>query len=152
MKDVSIYISTMGTIRPSTGYWGYVIGTMVNGEEKTVMDFGEEVEATLNILQLMALFRALGRMRKPSHITVYTDSDYLAGAINSNRLDIWAGNDWRTSKGKPVKNAEIWKEIWQQSMEHELEIKVVQNHPYKTWQQGELKKLAKEAKSLDFPQ
>ena len=151
MKDVNIYISVMGTIRPSTGYWAYVIGTMVKDEEKTVMDFGEEAEATLNILQLMALFRALGRMRKPSRITVYTDSQYLAGIINENRLDVWAGNGWNTSKGKPVKNAEIWKEIWQQSMEHELEIKAVESHPYRQWQQGEMKKLAKESKSLDFP-
>lgn len=151
MKEVSIYIDTMGTIRPSTGYWAYVIGTMVNDEEKTVMDFGEEVEATLNFLQLMALFRALERMRKPSHITVYTDRDYLAGVINGNYLDIWAGNGWNTSKGKPVKNAEIWKEIWQQSMEHELEVKVVESHPYRQWQQSEMKKLAKELRNVDFP-
>ena len=151
MKDVNIYISTMGTIRPSTGYWAYVVGTMVNDEERTVMDFGEETEATLNILQLMALFHALERMRKPSHITVYTDSDYLAVTINENRLDVWADNDWKTSKGKPVKNAEIWKEIWQQSMEHELEVKVVESHPYRHWQQGEMKKIAKELKNVDFP-
>lgn len=148
MYEVSIYICTMGSIRPSTGYWSYVLEA--KGRTRTIEDFGEETMATLNILNLMALYRALGRMTMPSKITVYTENRYLAGTINGNRLDIWANNEWRTARGEPVKNAEIWKEIWQQAMEHELTVEQVESHPYKPWQQSEMKRMAKVAKNVDF--
>lgn len=148
MYEVNIYISVMGSIRPSIGYWSHVLEKKGNPNPKD--GFGEETMATLNILNLMALFRALERMTKPSRITVYTDSAYLAGTINSNRLDLWAHNNWKNARGQPVKNAEIWKEIWQQSMEHELTVELVENHPYKSWQQTEMKRMAKEAKNVDF--
>lgn len=150
MWEVNIYINVMGTIRPATGYWGYVLGTMVNDKEETKHDFGEEVNATLNVLHLMALLRALERLKKPCHVTIYADSNYIAGIINNNLLDVWASNKWINSKGKPVKNAEIWKKIWKYSMEHELVVEVVENHPYKSWQLGEMKRLER-AENVDFP-
>lgn len=152
MWEVSIYIHTLGNIRPSTGYWSYVLETIVNEKEETKHDFGEESNATLHVLHMMALFRALERLKKPCHVTVYTDSNYIAGIINDNLLDVWEDNDWRNSKGKPVKHMEIWKEIWKKSMEHEIGAMVVEKHPYKSWQQRELKKFAKEMKGVDFPQ
>lgn len=148
MFEVDIYISVMGSIRPSIGYWSYALEA--KGSTKTREGFGEETMATRNILNLMALFRALERMTKPSRITVHTDSAYLAGNINDDRLELWAHNDWKNARGQPVKNAEIWKEIWQQSMEHELTVELAESHSYKSWQKSEMKRMAKEAKNVDF--
>lgn len=153
MYEVNIYISTMAKgVRAATGYWSYVLETVWNGETKTVEDVRSETMATTNILNLMALYRALERMKKPSQIKVYTDRGYLAGPINNNWLDAWEHNDWKNAKGEPVKNADIWKAIWQQSMEHEVSVEVVESHPYKSWQQEQLKKYEKKCKNVYFTQ
>lgn len=153
MFEVNIYISTrIKGVRATTGYWAYVLETVLNGETKTVEGIGEETQATNNILNLMALYRAMERMKKPSSIKVYADCGYLAGPINNNWLDAWEHNGWKNAKDTPVKNADIWGAIWQQSMEHDVYVEVVETHPYKSWQQEQLKKYEKECKNVDFTQ
>lgn len=151
MQKVNLYITVKAKgIRTTEGYWSYVLETIWKGETWTKERTESEANATINVLHLMALYRALERMRKSSRIKVYTDSAYLAGAINNNWLDAWAHNDWKTAKGEPVKNAEIWKEIWQQAMEHEIDVEVVETHAYKSWQQEQIRKAEKEAENVDF--
>ena len=49
-------------------------------------------------------------------INLFTDSEYVANAINQNWISKWVSNNWMTSgfKGsnsKPVKNKDLWQQI-----------------------------------------
>lgn len=54
-------------------------------------------------------------------------------------LAIWAGNEFLTSKRKPVANQQEWMEIWRLSNRH-LILTEPGKHEYTGWLQGEIEK------------
>lgn len=45
-------------------------------------------------------------------IEIHSDSAYVVNAINQDWITQWKGNNWiTTTKGKPVKNCELWKRL-----------------------------------------
>jgi ribonuclease HI len=58
---------------------------------------------------------------------LWTDSQYVQKGI-SEWIHGWIKNNWRTSSKKPVKNAELWKELLEETKRHEIEWKWVKGH------------------------
>jgi Ribonuclease HI len=44
-------------------------------------------------------------------IEIYTDSQYLANALNKGWLNSWQKNGWKTSNKQPVKNQDLWQQL-----------------------------------------
>ncbi len=76
-----------------------------------------QTNTTNNRMELMAVISALKFFdsNKTSDtkykIEIYTDSQYLANAINKGWLNSWQKNGWKTSNKQPVKNQDLWNQL-----------------------------------------
>lgn len=149
MKDVSIYIYTeyTGSFKTGTGKYHVILETMVMAGGKEITWTTQDMEVientTRNRLELEALTKALSHMKKPSRIMIYTTSDYISGAFKQDWLEKWSKNQYMR-KGKPVKYAELWKEIKEQAEKHDIEVVKAEKTPYMKVQALELKSVRKE--------
>ena len=50
------------------------------------------------------------RLTKESEVHIHTESVYILSMLEKN-VDNWEANGYMTSKGKPVANADKWKEL-----------------------------------------
>ncbi len=71
---------------------------------------GGEAETTNNRMELMGVIAALSVLKEPCIVSLYTDSQYIANAINEGWLKSWIAHNWKRKTG-PVKNADLWKEM-----------------------------------------
>ena len=127
MKEVSIYIYTeyAGSVSKGSGSYHVIWESMIptnRGEEPATMKKINIInDITRNKLELMAVHEALSHMTKPSHITIYTTSDYIYSAWEYGWISRWKANDF-TSKGKPIKHDALWRKVVHMGKQHESQI------------------------------
>ncbi|MWJ28564.1 ribonuclease HI [Halomonas sp. ZH2S] len=120
---VTIYTDGACRGNPGPGGWGAVL---YSGEhEKTLK--GYEPLTTNNRMELMAAIMALRELKKPCKVLLWTDSQYLRQGITQ-WIDNWVKRNWMTSARQPVKNAELWKALQQETARHEIEWHWVKGH------------------------
>ena len=68
---------------------------------------GAEANTTNNRMELMAALQGLKRLRRPSHVKLVTDSQYLRLGMTT-WIHNWQRQGWQKSDRKPVKNADLW--------------------------------------------
>lgn len=142
---VNMYLETrIGGMRKTTGFYGYVLEFVDSrGETHTLDAMEREEDVTPNQLILKAFIAALGRMRTPSEITVYTDRIYLYG--NFDRwLPVWKENGWQNARGEQVKNRELWEQA--ERLSRCITFRPEYKHSYKSWLVSELLRMSREAK------
>ncbi len=107
MSDCVI-IHTDGACKgnPGPGGWGALLEW--GGHEREL--FGGEPATTNNRMELTAVIRALESLKRDCDILLYTDSQYVKNGIES-WIHGWKKNGWKTSDRKPVKNADLWREL-----------------------------------------
>ena len=77
-----------------------------------------------NRMELEAVIRGLEAVKLGSHVTVYSDSQYIVNAVNEGRLATWQSNGWRRIRTlTPVQNADLWKRLLSIMTERKLEVK-----------------------------
>ena len=64
---------------------------------------------------------------RPSAVTIYTDSQYVKHGIET-WIHGWKRNGWKTADRKPVKNAELWRELERQAERHRVRWHWVRGH------------------------
>ncbi len=62
----------------------------------------------------------LQRMRKPSHITVYTSAGYIKTGLEY--MGKWADAGWKKANGKQVSNKELWEKVQKEARGHSLSV------------------------------
>ncbi|HEY3459448.1 MAG TPA: ribonuclease HI [Casimicrobiaceae bacterium] len=105
-RPVAIYTDGACKGNPGPGGWGALL--VFDEREKEI--FGGEAQTTNNRMELTAVIRALEALTRPCDIDLYLDSQYVKNGIES-WIHAWKRNGWRTSDRKPVKNAELWREL-----------------------------------------
>ncbi len=85
-------------------------------------------KTTNNRMELMAVIVGLEALTKPCEVTVVSDSKYVTDAFNSNWVDSWLKNNWRTSGKKPVKNVELWQRLLKAKEPHQVNFVWVKGH------------------------
>jgi len=120
---VTIYSDGGASPNPGPGGWGAVL--VAGRHNKEIC--GGEPQTTNNRMELTAAIRALDLLTKPCAIELYTDSQYLRQGITQ-WIDGWKGRGWRKADGKPVENADLWQELDQAVVEHEIEWHWVKGH------------------------
>ncbi len=105
-KVIQIYTDGACKGNPGPGGWGAVLE--YDGTEKEL--FGGERATTNNRMELTAVIEALTALKRPCRVVLHTDSQYVQKGITS-WIHSWIANGWRTSGKKPVKNAELWREL-----------------------------------------
>ncbi len=123
MSAVEIYTDGACKGNPGPGGWGALL--LAGGREREL--FGGEAMTTNNRMELTAVIRALDALDRPCEIALYTDSQYVKQGIES-WIHAWKRNGWRTSVKKPVKNAELWRELEAATQRHTIVWNWVKGH------------------------
>lgn len=91
---------------PGPGGWGAVLFS--GAVEKEL--FGGEADTTNNRMELTAVIKALTALRRPCHVTVYLDSQYVRKGITE-WIAGWKARGWRTAAKQAVKNVDLWQQL-----------------------------------------
>lgn len=113
---------------PGPGGWGVLLQAHENGavvKERTLS--GGEADTTNNRMELMAAIAALEALKRPTVITVVTDSAYVKNGVGQ-WIHGWKRNGWRTADGKPVKNVELWQRLEAAAARHSVEWRWIKGH------------------------
>jgi ribonuclease HI len=123
--DERVDIFTDGACRgnPGPGGWGAVL--RYRGREKRLS--GVEALTTNNRMELMAAIQALEALKRPSRVSLTTDSVYLQKGITE-WLAQWKRRGWRTSDRRPVKNDDLWQRLEAAAAHHEIHWHWVRGH------------------------
>ena len=123
MSTVVIYTDGACKGNPGPGGWGAVL--RAGGREREL--FGGEPLTTNNRMELTAVIRALEALTRACDIDLYTDSQYVKQGIET-WIHGWKRNGWKTSDKKPVKNAELWRELDTLAQRHTIRWHWVKGH------------------------
>ncbi len=88
---------------------------------------GGEPLTTNNRMELLAAIRSLEALKRPCHVTLTTDSNYVKDGITK-WIFGWQKNGWKTADKKPVKNAELWQELLAAARPHRVDWRWVKGH------------------------
>ncbi|RMD88503.1 MAG: ribonuclease HI [Alphaproteobacteria bacterium] len=128
MPEIIAYTDGACSGNPGPGGWGVLLvareGDRVLRERELK---GGEAETTNNRMELMAAIAALEALKRPSKITIVTDSAYLRNGI-TDWLAKWKRNGWKTAAKKPVKNADLWQRLDAAQARHEVHWEWVKGH------------------------
>ena len=124
-KAVTIYTDGACKGNPGPGGWGAVLQS--GGTEKEI--FGGELVTTNNRMELTAVIEALIALKRPCHVILYLDSEYVRKGITE-WIHGWKARGWRTAAKQPVKNVDLWQKLDQVVSQsgHKIVWKWVKGH------------------------
>ena len=140
---IKIYTDGSCLKNPGNGGWAAIIND--DGDIKRVS--GSEKNTTNNRMELMAPLNALKGMSPNNEIEIYTDSQYVKLGI-TDWIHKWIKNNWQTSKKEPVKNKDLWMELYDLTKSHEIKWIWVKAHAGNKLNE-EVDLLAKQAAELN---
>jgi ribonuclease HI len=108
---------------PGPGGWGAVLRAGTHEKEIS----GGEAATTNNRMELMAAIEALNALKKPSTVTLHTDSKYVMDGVTK-WIHGWKKNGWKTADKKPVKNDDLWRRLDEANGRHQVTWKWVKGH------------------------
>lgn len=120
---VDIFTDGACSGNPGPGGWGAILRAGAHEREIS----GGEPATTNNRMELMAAIRALEALKKPSVVTIHTDSRYVMDGATK-WLKSWKANGWKTADKKPVKNVDLWVALETAMEPHELSWRWVKGH------------------------
>jgi ribonuclease HI len=88
---------------------------------------GTEAHTTNNRMELQAVIAGLLALKEPHAVTVVTDSQYIQRGM-TRYLSTWITRDWRTSRGVPVSNRDLWETLLRASSRHEVTWTWIRGH------------------------
>jgi ribonuclease HI len=122
-SEVIAYTDGACSGNPGPGGWGVWLRA---GEHEKEL-FGGEAHSTNQRMELRAAVEALRALKRPCHITIYSDSRYVIQGITE-WIGNWKRNGWKTAAKKNVVNADLWKELDQACAGHTVQWKWVKGH------------------------
>ena len=139
---IKIYTDGSCLKNPGNGGWAAII----NIDNKIKKISGCVKDTTNNKMELMAPIKAIQEVKGQQPIEIYTDSQYVKLGI-TNWIHKWIKNNWQTSKKEPVKNKELWMELYELTKSHEIKWIWVKAHAGNTLNE-QVDLLAKQAAEL----
>jgi ribonuclease HI len=124
---INIYTDGACKGNPGPGGWGALL---IYGDHRLELCDGE-LNTTNNRMELQAAISGLEALKKPSSVSLYTDSNYLRQGI-TDWIKNWKRNGWKNSQKQPVKNADLWQQLDQLNETHQIEwhwVKAHNGHP-----------------------
>ncbi|MFP3393153.1 ribonuclease HI [Brevibacillus sp. SIMBA_040] len=129
MREVQIYTDGACSGNPGPGGWGAVL---MYGQHIKEMS-GAEPNTTNNRMELQAAISALSSLKEACKVTLYSDSAYLVNCFKQGWYKGWLKNGWKNSKGQPVENQDLWKELLRLMDIHQVEYVKVKGHADNKW-------------------
>ncbi len=130
MKKVStsslVVIYTDGACLGNPGPGGYAAVILTDGEHHELS--GGFRLTTNNRMELLAAIKGLQWLKKPSKVTLYSDSQYLVKNYNEGSVARWKLKGWMRDRKNPAKNKDLWEEILRLASIHEVTFRWVEGH------------------------
>jgi len=123
LKKVTIYTDGACSGNPGPGGWGAIL---MYGDAKKELS-GGEASTTNNRMELFSVISALEALLEPCEVELYTDSQYVANAINLGWLNSWKSKGWKR-KGGEVKNLDLWQRLLLSLDKHKVRFLWVKGH------------------------
>ena len=120
---IKIYTDGSCLKNPGNGGWAAIIND--NNVIKEIS--GSVKDTTNNKMELMAPIKAIQEVKEQQPIEIYTDSQYVKLGI-TDWIHKWIKNNWQTSKKEPVKNKELWIELYELTKSYEIKWIWVKAH------------------------
>lgn len=106
------------------GGWGAVL---IYGETKKEIS-GAQKDTTNNVMEITAVLEALKLLKEECEVEVYSDSAYVVNSFNQGWIYNWQKNNWKTASKEPVKNRELWEELYSLTKKHKVTFNKVKGH------------------------
>ena len=84
-------------------------------------------------MELLAAITALGALKEPCAVTLYSDSKYLVDAVSQKWVYGWRKKGWKKADGKPALNTDLWEQLLALLETHSVRfiwVKGHNGHPY----------------------
>lgn len=124
MEEVTIYTDGACSGNPGPGGWGSIL--MYKDNKKEIS--GGKKDTTNNVMELTAVIEGLKLLKFPCKVKLYSDSAYVVNAFNQKWIYGWLKNGWKNASKEPVKNKELWQELYELTKVHEVEFIKVKGH------------------------
>lgn len=108
---------------PGPGGWGVVL----RWGEKTKDLSGGAPHTTNNRMELTAAIQLLRALKRPCHVTITTDSQYVIKGVTE-WVQGWIKRGWVNSQRKPVENRDLWEQLLDATNGHTISWLWVRGH------------------------
>lgn len=124
MEKVIIYTDGACSGNPGPGGWGSIL--MYKEIKKEIS--GGKKDTTNNVMELTAVIEGLKLLKYPCEVDLYSDSAYVVNSFEQGWIYSWVKNNWKTAGKDPVKNQELWQELYQLTKIHKVKFHKVKGH------------------------
>ena len=124
MEEVIIYTDGACSGNPGPGGWGSILMYKENVKELS----GALNNTTNNVMELTAVIEALKLLKYKCNVKLYSDSAYVVNAFNQKWIYGWIKNGWKNASKEPVKNKELWEQLYELTKTHNVEFIKVKGH------------------------
>ena len=124
MEKIIIYTDGACSGNPGPGGWAAVL--IYNGKEKEIS--GSNKNTTNNIMEITAVIEGLKALKYPCEVELNSDSAYVVNTFTQGWIFNWMQKGWKTASGDPVKNKELWQELYSLTKIHKVTFNKVKGH------------------------
>lgn len=124
LKEVELFTDGACSGNPGPGGWGAILRYKKSEKELS----GGENPTTNNRMELSAAIEGLALLKEKCHVTMYTDSQYVANGISKGWAKSWRKNGWKKSDKTPALNADLWERLLELTEFHQVDIIWVKGH------------------------
>jgi len=118
--DITLYTDGASSGNPGPGGYGIIL---ISGRHRLEKSEGYRL-TTNNRMELMAVIEGLEALKKPgSNVTVYTDSKYVADAVEKGWLFSWESKGFRKKK-----NPDLWIRFLKIYRKHNVKFTWIKGH------------------------
>lgn len=118
--------SALKNADPEGGPGGYGIQLIYKDEPPVEWGVGY-FKTTNNRMEIMAVIKTLEQFQEPVEIVIRTDSEYVINAITK-WIYGWIKNNWETASGEPVKNRDLFQQLFKLVKFHKVTFVKVKGH------------------------
>ena len=122
-RTIDIYTDGACSGNPGVGGWGALL---CYGEYEKELSGGHP-HTTNNRMEMQAVIEGLQALKRPSKVSIYTDSQYVQKGI-SEWIHTWKRRKWKTSDNQPVKNVDLWQALEALGRCHDIQWHWVRGH------------------------
>ena len=120
----TIQLYTNGACKGNPGPGGYGAVLLCGGDRKEIS--GGYRKTNISRMELKSCIAGLSPLTSPSVVTLTSSSQYVVNAMARGMAKRWAAKGWNLSPSKPVKNADLWKQLLTMCEKHTVVFHLVQ--------------------------
>lgn len=123
LKKVKIYTDGACKGNPGPGGWGAIL--IYKGVIRETS--GGQEQATNNQMELMAVIKALERLKEKCQVEIFSDSTYVVDAFQKGWLEKWKRSSYQR-RGRDIPNKKLWIQLDELVAQHVVKFRWVKGH------------------------